>query len=74
VKNAGILILIGAVAVIGLILFQGEKEPELAPSFSLVNLDGQVITLSSFRGEVVLLDFWASWCHPCTVTFPAVVR
>ena len=71
-KNAGILILIGVVAILGLVLFQGEKGPELAPDFSLVNLDGRVVTLSSFRGEVVILDFWASWCKPCTKTFPAV--
>lgn len=73
-KNAGILVLIGAVAILAVVLFQGERGPEPAPDFSLVNLDGEVVTLSAFRGSVVILDFWASWCHPCTVTFPAVHR
>jgi len=71
-KNSGILIVIGVVALLGLILFPRDKGPDPAPDFSLVNLDGGVVTLSSFRGHVVILDFWASWCHPCTDTFPIV--
>jgi thiol-disulfide isomerase/thioredoxin len=35
-------------------------------------LDGVETTLSAFRGQVVILDFWASWCKPCTRTFPEV--
>ncbi|HHK67211.1 MAG TPA: TlpA family protein disulfide reductase [Candidatus Acetothermia bacterium] len=71
-KNAGILAAIGVVAILILVLFQGERPLEPAPDFSLLNLNGDVVVLSSFRGSVVILDFWASWCRPCKETFPAV--
>jgi peroxiredoxin len=43
-----------------------------APDFSLRDLDGHVRHLASFRGRVVLLSFWATWCPPCRTEMPAI--
>jgi len=43
-----------------------------APSFELNNLEGTRKSLDQFRGKVVLLNFWATWCQPCTKEMPAM--
>jgi len=43
-----------------------------APDFSLETLDGQTIALSDLRGQVLLINFWASWCPPCREEMPAI--
>ena len=46
----------------------------LAPDFTLDTLIGESTTLSDLRGQVVLLNFWASWCPPCRGEMPAMQR
>lgn len=48
--------------------------PVAAPDFTLKDMDGEEHTLADYRGRVVLLNFWATWCPPCVREMPSLQR
>lgn len=58
------------------IAFDGEefapRQGAKAPLFNLISLEGQNVLLEDFRGQLVLMSFWATWCAPCRFEMPAM--
>ncbi len=71
-KNTGLIVAFAAVLAILALLGWGLKKAQagpidngMAPDFSITGFDGRKVTLSELRGQVVIVNFWASWCLPC---------
>jgi cytochrome c biogenesis protein CcmG/thiol:disulfide interchange protein DsbE len=47
-----------------------DQDRRSAPDFTLKDADGRPVRLSDYRGKVVILDFWATWCDPCAMEIP----
>lgn len=55
-------------------ILHAAQTPQPAPDFELVDLDGVPHKLSDYRGKVVVLNFWATWCPPCRYEMPSMQR
>jgi peroxiredoxin len=72
-KIAVVAAAIGTAAAVGLLTLR-HRTPSLAPDFAVPDLAGQAVRLSAFRGRVVLVNLWTTWCPPCREEMPSMER
>jgi peroxiredoxin len=62
------------VALLGVALWARGRTAAVAPDFAVPDLNGQAVRLSAYRGQVVLVNLWATWCPPCREEMPSMER
>lgn len=74
VSIAGLAALLGAVGAVGGWQWWQGSAAEARPAFSLPDLEGERRSISEWDGEIIVLNFWATWCEPCRDEMPLFVE
>jgi peroxiredoxin len=76
-KSVGLAWIAGAAAILMIGLtgsLRAAPSSAPAPQWELKDVDGKPVKLSDFKGKVVILDFWATWCPPCRMEIPGFIE
>lgn len=69
-----IIIMVAGIVLAPVGLYAAPRSGQAAPNFKVSTMSGQQISLANYRGRVLVLDFFATWCQPCRVSIPHLVE